>query len=108
MMNKNEYIDKACETIVTLSADEEKRIEYEQRLKSIRDHNTQMSYNYNKGLEDGRLEGRQEGRLEGRQEGEHKLSSLIQLLLQDNRTDDIARVTSDETYREELYSEYNL
>ena len=49
MYGKSEYIDKACDHIVKLSADEMKKLEYDQRFKALCDHNTQMHYNYNKG-----------------------------------------------------------
>lgn len=54
MMNKNEYIDEACEQIMKISADDIKRIEYEERVKAIRDYNTQMKANYKKGIEKGK------------------------------------------------------
>ena len=39
---KSEYIKKAYEDLTRISADEEKRLEYEAREKAIRDYNTQM------------------------------------------------------------------
>lgn len=38
MANKNEYIGEAWETLMELSADERKRLEYEAREKAIRDY----------------------------------------------------------------------
>ena len=61
MYGKNEYIDKACDHIVELSADEMKKIEYDERFKALCDYNTQMNYNYNKGVEDGVQQGIQQG-----------------------------------------------
>ncbi len=65
MMNKNEYIDKACEQIIKISADEAKRIEYDAREKALRDYNTQMNSNFKKGLEEGLAIGKAEGIEEG-------------------------------------------
>lgn len=51
---------------------------------------------------------KEEGREEGREEGEQRLSTLIQLLIRDNRQEDITKVISDSTYRKLLYEEYGL
>ena len=42
MAEKDEYIREACGELKKLSLDEQKRIEYEQREKAIRDYNSQM------------------------------------------------------------------
>ena len=47
-------------------------------------------------------------REEGREEGELRLSSLLQKLLADSRSDDLARALSDTEYRETLYKKYNI
>ena len=56
-----------------------------------------------------RSEGREEGRAEGRAEGMHVgmdiLSSLISKLIELGRQDDIARVTADSAYRNQLLGE---
>ena len=49
LANKNTYINKAYDRLTTLSADEEKRLEYEAREKAIRDYNWQMESNWNAG-----------------------------------------------------------
>ena len=41
----SQYIERAYERLNVLSADEEKRLEYEAREKAIRDHNYLMNYN---------------------------------------------------------------
>ncbi len=53
-------------------------------------------------------EGRKEGRAEGRIEGEAKFSTLIASLLKSGRQNDALRVTTDETYRHQLYQELNI
>jgi len=55
------YITKAYEKLVHLSADEEKRLEYEAREKAIRDYNWQMKSNWRSGHEEGIKEGIKEG-----------------------------------------------
>ena len=67
------YVEKAYERLTELSADEEKRLEYEAREKAIRDHNFLMTTNLEmgrkKGLEEGRKKGLEEGRKAGMEEG---------------------------------------
>lgn len=43
MAKTNEYIDEAYNTLINLSADEQKRLEYEAREKALKDYNTQIS-----------------------------------------------------------------
>ena len=61
---KNRYVNKAYEKLVNISADEEKRLEYEAREKAIRDHNHLISVNRSEGREEGRIEGRIEAKAE--------------------------------------------
>lgn len=42
MAKTNEYIDEAYSTLLKLSADDVKRLEYEAREKAIRDYNWEM------------------------------------------------------------------
>ena len=61
-------------------------------------------------LESERLkaEGRTEGEAIGKAEGETRLGSLINRLIQDQRTEEIQAVSTDPKRREQLYKEYNL
>ena len=58
MAKTNEYIDEAYNTLINLSGDEQKRLEYEAREKALKDYNTQMSSaekrGYKKGCETAR------------------------------------------------------
>lgn len=69
----DEYREKAYNRLVNLSADEEKRLEYEERQKAIRDYNHMINSGWRmghaKGFAEGREEGREKGREEGREEG---------------------------------------
>ena len=60
------------------------------------------------GIERGMKQGLQEGIEQGTQQGVEKMNSLIKKLLEDHREDDIAKVTSDETYRNEMFKNYNI
>ena len=44
----------------------------------------------------------------GREEGEQRLLQLLQSLMDAGRSEDLSRVLSDSTYREQLYQENNL
>lgn len=59
--NENSYIGKAYERLERLSADEQKRLEYEAREKAIRDYNHQMKMNWQDGHEAGVQEGIKKG-----------------------------------------------
>lgn len=65
MAKEDEYLDEAFKTLVHVSADEEKRLEYEARQKAIRDYNTQIGWAKRLGMEAGREQGREAGREEG-------------------------------------------
>lgn len=49
---------------------------------------------------------REEGLSDGRAEGEARFAELTAFLLQENRTDDLARAVTDLEYREELYRQF--
>lgn len=69
MAKEDEYLDEAFRTLVHVSADEEKRLEYEARQKALRDYNTQIGWAKRQGLEAGREEGRSQGLEEGIDQG---------------------------------------
>ena len=56
MSKKSPYIEKAYEKLVNISADEQKRLEYEAREKAIRDHNYLVNSNRREGRKEGRTE----------------------------------------------------
>ena len=68
MANTNEYVNEAYQTLLNLSADDQKRLEYEAREKALRDHNSQMKSARELGMAQGIEEGRKEGRAEGKLE----------------------------------------
>lgn len=70
----------------------------EQHLKSEREQ----------AYQNGRNDGMAVGRKEGYKEGENRLVHLLQILIDAGRSDDINRVITDRTYREQLYLENNL
>lgn len=58
---ENEYIDEAYQTLKRLSADEQKRLEYEAREKALKDYNTQMGSAQKRGEELGLKRGEELG-----------------------------------------------
>lgn len=50
---EDEYMEKAFERLMNISADEEKQLEYEAREKAIMDHNYLMRYNWEEGMKEG-------------------------------------------------------
>lgn len=61
-----------------------------------------------KGEEVGIEKGIEEGRKEGRAEGEKRVNRLIQILLEQSRSDEIQRAVSDKEYQKKLFEEFNL
>ena len=63
-------------------------------------------------LEEGRAEGLAEGKAEGRAEGEaigeDKLGTLISKLLSEDRLEEAKKASTDSSFRQKLYKEFNL
>ena len=58
--------------------------------------------------EDGINQGIQIGKEQGIQIGEERVNLLIQHLIQDSRTDEIAKAVSDRAYQQELFLKYGI
>lgn len=58
LAEKDEYIQKAYKRLEEMSADEQKRWEYEMRQKAIRDHRHMLASGKREGLREGRIEGK--------------------------------------------------
>ena len=67
--NTSPYVEKAYERLMYISADEEKRREYEEREKAIRDYNWLMKSNWRMGHEEGVREGIEQGIKQGIKQG---------------------------------------
>lgn len=70
LAEKDEYIHKAYDKLEEISADEEKRLEYEERQKAIRDYRHILASGRREGMREGLKEGMKEGMKEGLKEGE--------------------------------------
>lgn len=79
LAENNEYMKKAYEKLTKISADEQKRLEYEAREKAIRDHNWQMKTSMKTGLKKGFDDGYDSGYDSGYRKGQDsKLMELIE------------------------------
>ena len=96
MAEKNEYLGKAYDKLNYISADEEKRLEYEAREKAIRDHNYLMKENWEEGFH------------QGEQIGEQRLMQLIAKMLENNEYARISNLINNPEFLNEMYKKYNL
>lgn len=116
MAEKDKYIEKAYEALKNISADDEKRLEYEAREKALRDHNYLMKSNWEAGMEAGKKVGLEAGRKagekigisKGMEQGESRVNRLVQMLIANSRTDEIERAVSDKAYQNKLFMEFKL
>lgn len=69
MAKTDEYLEEAYCTLKKLSADEMKRLEYEQREKAIRDHQWMMDGAREMGMQEGLEKGMEQGLEQGLQQG---------------------------------------
>lgn len=69
LSKENEMMKEAYDYLKIISQDKEKRREYEERQKAIRDYNAFMRQGKEEGREEGKKEGIKEGKKEGRKEG---------------------------------------
>lgn len=84
---KDPYINEAYGRLLNISEDEQKRLEYEARLKAIRDHQYLMSSSLEDGRQMGLKQGLQEGLQQGIARGESmKLISQVHKKMQKGKT----------------------
>lgn len=100
MAEKDKYIEKAYEALKNISADDEKRLEYEAREKALRDHDYLMKSNWEAG--------EKIGISKGMEQGESRVNRLVQILIANSRTDEIERAVSDKAYQNKLFMEFKL
>lgn len=65
-------------------------------------------YNQEKHMRFVREEGWEEGREKGKAEGERCLAALVQVLLNEDRREELQRALTDQEFREELYVKYQI
>ena len=92
MAKQNEYMDEAYQELDRLSADEEKRLEYETRLKYRRDKHAQIHY----------------ATRIGREEATDQINALNKQLLELGRLEDLKRAVEDKEYQKKLMKEFGI
>lgn len=80
LAEQDKYIDKAYRRLEEMSADEQKRWEYEMRQKAIRDHRHMLASGRREGRREGEKIGEQRGKNEGKRE---KAVEMAQKMLGD-------------------------
>ena len=98
MAKTNEYFDEAYNTLLNLSADEKKRLEYEAREKALKDYNTQISSAEKRGLKAGEEIGRKageeigirKGKELGKELGVQEARQVFKLYMQGKSPEEIA------------------
>ena len=90
MAKTNEYLDEAYNTLLNLSADEKKRLEYEAREKALKDYNTQISTAEKRGLKAGEEIGRKDGIRMGKELGVQEARQVFKLYMQGRSPEEIA------------------
>ena len=88
MAGTDEYIQEAYDTLVQMSADEKKQMEYEAREKALRDYQSQMKSAENAGFK----KGEQTGFQKGEQAGVEKAKRIFQLNAQGKTITEIAKI----------------
>lgn len=78
LAKENDYLNRAYEKLQEISADEQKRLEYEAREKAIRDHEWQMKKSLEFGFNKGYRNGKEVGYRNGKQDG--KAAAVCDLL----------------------------
>ena len=81
----NEYLEKAYERLVNISADEKKRREYEARQDSLRDCNWQMKSNWRQGVREGMEQGMKQGMERGMELALQNLMETTGMALEEAR-----------------------
>lgn len=88
LAEKNTYIESAYEQLQVISQDQQKRLEYEARLKATLDYN--------------------QGMFEAEQRGIDRINKLNTFLFQQKRYDDLERSANDIKFQQQLMSEYGI
>lgn len=88
MAGTDEYNQEAYDTLVQMSADEKKQMEYEAREKALRDYQSQMKSAENAGFK----KGEQTGFQKGEQAGVEKAKRIFQLNAQGKTITEIAKI----------------
>lgn len=96
MAGTDKYMNAAVEEMEKINMDKNLRYQYLMREKAASDEVTIQNYYIRKGIE------------EGKQKGEQRVNRLIQILLQNSRSDDITRMVNDQEFQQKLFDEFGI
>lgn len=120
LSENNHVIENTVVTMADLSENEKVREQLLREEKAERDKLHAQNYGYRRGLVTGFIDGHEKGFADGHErgfadgrergfaDGREKISRLIQILLENGRQDEIAKVTSDMEYQRRLLAEMGL
>ncbi len=111
MENSAEFSNVSAETFDLLSTffnDREMGLINKERFRNKEGGGYNMCTAFREIREDGVNQGIQIGKEQGIQIGEERVNLLIQHLIQDSRTDEIAKAVSDRAYQQELFLKYGI
>ncbi len=108
LAEKDPYIRSAYQRLKVISQDRDKRMEYEARERAIRDHNQFLKEADARGEQRGIQIGEQRGIQIGEQRGIERICRLQELLIENERYDDLARSSKDAALREVLFNEFGI
>lgn len=94
MAETSVYFGEAYEALQRLSADERRRLEYEERDKALKDYNTQMSSALRQGQKIGEEIGEKRGREIGENAGIQLVFHVLNLHAQGKSAEEIAAVSN--------------
>lgn len=104
LADNNQDMKDCVVTIKKLTADEKTRQQLEAREKHQRDMTSAKELGYKAGWE----QGMEQGMERGLEQGSERVNRLIQLLLEQSRTDEIGRAVSDKQYQKKLFEEFGI
>ena len=84
MAKENEYLSEAYDTLKRISADEQKRMEYEAREKALKDYNSQMGSALRRG--------EKIGQERGEKIGQERTKQVFKLHMQEKTIEEIAKI----------------
>ena len=96
-----EFSQALDDAVNAVKASEERRREY--MIFNMHDNEVRAE-----GRAEGLEEGLEKGREKGREEGQNQFGKLILALLNQGRTEDATRASSDPEYRDQLYREFQI
>ncbi len=85
MAKENEYLNEAYDTLKRISADEQKRLEYEAREKALKDYNSQMGSALRRG--------EKIGQERGEKIGKERAKQVFKLHMQGKCVEEIAEIS---------------